>query len=104
LAAAIRSPILRLCISKIVSWSDRPEQPVQVMSTGGPVYFPYAPGVSLVRFALTVGGGRAMVKSDGYAPDQHERYVATMDWVLRESLRFATQNNMRLETKQKASR
>jgi hypothetical protein len=91
-------------ISKIVSWSDRPEQPVQVMSTGGPVYFPYAPGVSLVRFALTVDGGRAMVKSDDYAPDRHQRYVATMDWVLRESLRFTTQNSTRLETKEKASR
>jgi hypothetical protein len=66
-------------ISKIVSWSDRAEQPVQVMSTGGAVYFPYAPGVSLVRFALTVDGGRATVKSDDYAPEQHDRYVSTMD-------------------------
>ena len=90
-------------ISKIVSWSDRPEQPVQVMSAGGPVYFPYAPRVSLVRFALTVDGGRATVKSDDCPPEQHDRYVATMDWVLRESLRFTTQNNTRLETKEKAS-
>src|SRR5512137_1113214 len=53
-------------VTKIVSWSDRVEQPVQVTSRGGPIYFPYPRGLPLARFALVVDGGRTVVRSDDF--------------------------------------
>ena len=91
-------------ISKIHAWSDRSEQPVQVTSAGGPVYFPYPQGLPLARFALHADADRIRVYSDDYDPADHDRYVEAMRRVIAQALRLAGDNNARLETREKASR
>lgn len=89
-------------IGKIVSWSDRPEQPVQVTTTGGPIYFPYPQGLALARFVIIVDGNRVIVKSDDYDERNHDAYTETMRRIIDESIRWARGNNARIEEKEKA--
>ncbi|CAG0992889.1 hypothetical protein BURK1_02367 [Burkholderiales bacterium] len=104
-AVADALPALRAAgISKIHAWSDRLEQPVQVTSAGGPLYFPYPRGMPLARFALHADAERVVVLSDDYDPAAHDRYVESMRRVIAESLRLAGENAARLETREKASR
>ena len=91
-------------VTKIVSWSDRTEQPVQVTTTGGPVYFPYPRGEPLARFALLVDGGRATVRSDDFDEREFARYTASMRRVIDEALRLTRENNARLDVREKASK
>jgi hypothetical protein len=90
-------------VIKIVAWSDRVEQPVQVTTRGGPIYFPYPRGVPLARFALGIDGGRATVRSDEFDDGNFETYTASMRPVIAEALRLTRENNARLETREKAS-
>ena len=89
-------------ITKIVSWSDRPEQPVQVTTAAGPIYFPYPQGLPLARFVVIVDGGRVTVKSDDYDERNHEAYTGTMRRIIDESIRWARGNNARTDEKEKA--
>lgn len=82
-------PLLQAGIAKIVAWSDRVDQPVQVLTRAGPVYFPYPRGLPLFRFALAVDGTRITVKSDEYDPRDHERDTAALRRVVDEALRQA---------------
>ncbi len=82
-------PLLRAGITRILAWSDRFEQPVQVLTRAGPVYFPYPRGLPLFRFALVVDGARVTVKSDDYEPRDHERDAAALQRVVDEALRYA---------------
>jgi len=90
-------------ITKIVSWSDRPEQPVQVLTRGGPIYFPYPPGLRLARFAIIIDGSHVSVRSDDYDERDHEAYVETMRYIVDESIRWTRSNNTRLEEKEKVT-
>ena len=90
-------------ITKIVSWSDRVEQPVQVRSAVGPLYFPYDAGVSLARFALNVDGGAIQVLADDYDDFNFDRYAQTMSWVIRRAVELARSNNARAAQREKAS-
>jgi hypothetical protein len=90
-------------ITKIVSWSDRIEQPVQVRSAAGPLYFPYDIGVPLARFALNVDGGRIQVLADDYDDANFDRYTQTMSWVIRRAVELARTNNARAAQREKAS-
>lgn len=104
-AVADAHPALRAAgISKIHSWSDRPSQPVQVTSAGGPLYFPWPADVPLARFALHADAERVYVFSDDYDPATHDRYVESMRRVIAQALRLAGENDARLETREKASR
>jgi hypothetical protein len=89
LAQQHADPLLRAGIAKIVSWSDRIDQPVQVLTRAGPVYFPYPRDLPLFRFALVVDGARVTVKSDDYDPRDHERDTAALRRVVDEALRQA---------------
>jgi hypothetical protein len=90
-------------VTKIVSWSDRVEQPVQVTTRGGPIYFPFPRGLPLARFALSVDGGRVTVRSDDFDERNFDTYTASMRPVIAEALRLTRENNARLETREKAS-
>lgn len=89
LAQQQADPLLQAGIAKIVAWSDRADQPVQVLTRAGPVYFPYPRGLPLFRFALVVDGARITVKSDEYDPSDHERDTAALRRVVDEALRQA---------------
>jgi hypothetical protein len=90
-------------ITKIVSWSDRPEQPVQVTTRGGPIYFPYPQGMPLARFALTVDANAVTVTSDDYDERNHDAYTETMRRIINESIRWTAGNNERLEQKERVT-
>jgi len=90
-------------ITRIVSWSDRVEQPVQVLSAAGPLYFPYDAGVPLARFALNVDGGAIQVLADDYDDANFDRYTQTMSWVIRRAVELARSNNARAAQREKAS-
>jgi len=90
-------------ITKIVSWSDRVEQPVQVRSAVGPLYFPYDAGVSLARFALNVDGGAIQVLADDYDDSNFDHYAQTISWVIRRAVELARSNNARAAQREKAS-
>lgn len=91
-------------VTKILSWSDRVEQPVQVTARRGPVYFPYPRGEPLARFALLVDAGRTTVRSDDFDERDFDRYTASMRRIIDEALRLTRDNNARLETLEKASK
>jgi len=98
------APELRAAgITKIVSWSDRVEQPVQVRSAVGPIYFPYDAGVPLARFALNVDGGAIQVLADDYDDANFDRYTQTMSWVIRRAVELARSNNATAAQREKAS-
>jgi len=103
-ASQYRAPLRAAGIQKIVSWSDRAEQPVQVTTQGGPIYFPYRPGIALARFTLDATGPTIRVLADDYDGAGHERYTQTMSWVIGEALRFAGDNNARIGQRDRASR
>ena len=90
-------------ITKIVSWSDRLEQPVQVRSNVGPLYFPYDAGVPLARFALNLDGGNVQVLADDFDDANFDRYTQTMAWVIRRATELARTNNARAAQHEKAS-
>jgi len=90
-------------ITKIVSWSDRVEQPVQVRSAAGPLYFPYDAGVPLARFALNVDGGAVQVLADDYDDANFDRYTLTMSWVIRRAVELTGTNNARAAQRERAS-
>ena len=90
-------------ITKIVSWSDRPEQPVQVRSNVGALYFPYDAGVPLARFALNLDGGTVQVLADDFDDANFDRYTQTMAWVIRKATELARTNNARAAQHEKAS-
>jgi hypothetical protein len=90
-------------ITKIVSWSDRVEQPVQVRSAAGPLYFPYDAGVPLARFALNVDGEAVLVLADDYDDANFDRYTMTMSWVIRRAVELTRTNNARAAQREKAS-
>jgi hypothetical protein len=76
-------------IARIHSWSDRIDQPVQVLTRAGPVYVAYPQGLPLFRFALIVDGTRVTVKSDEYEPRAHGRDSAALQRVVDEALQYA---------------
>ena len=90
-------------ITKIVSWSDRLEQPVSVRSAVGPLYFPYDAGVTLARFALNADGGAVVVYADDYDDANFDRYTQTMAWLIRRPVALARTNNARAAQHEKAS-
>jgi hypothetical protein len=90
-------------VTKIVSWSDRLEQPVQVLSSVGPLYFPYDASVPLARFALKVDGGTIQVFADDFDDANFDRYSQTMAWVIRRATELARTNNARAAQYEKAS-
>jgi hypothetical protein len=102
--APMGDELARAGITTIHAWSDRAEQPVQVLTRGGPIYFPWPAGVPLARFALVVDGNRIRVASDDYDPASHDRYVATMKRASGEALRLAADQNAVQATREKASR
>jgi hypothetical protein len=90
-------------ITKIVSWSDRLEQPIQVRSAVGPLYFPYDAGVPLARFALKADGGAVVVYADDYDDANFDRYTQTMSWVIRRAIELTRTNNARAAQHERAS-
>lgn len=102
--APIQAELAAAGITKIHAWSDRAEQPVQVLTRGGPIYFRWPAGVPLARFALVVDGGSVRVASDDYDPASHDRYVAAMKRATGEALRLAFDQNAVQATREKASR
>lgn len=102
--APMGDELARAGITKIHAWSDRAEQPVQVLTRGGPIYFRWPAGVPLARFALVVDGNTVRVASDDYDPASHDRYVAAMKRATGEALRLAGDQNAVQATREKASR
>jgi len=90
-------------ITRIVSWSDRMEQPIQVRSAAGPLYFPYDAGVPLACFALNVDAGAVVVFADDYEDANFNRYAQTMSWVISRAVELTRAHNARAAQREKAS-
>jgi hypothetical protein len=90
-------------VAKIVAWSDRPEQPVQVLTHNGAIYFAWPRGVPFASFALDVtGAAEITVRADGYAEADRARYAGAIDAAAREALRLAGDHNARVELRERA--
>ena len=90
-------------VEKVVVWSNRPEQPVQVITRNGAIYFPWPPSLPFAAFAVDVRGSDASVRADGFVDADRTRYASAIDFALAESQRLARDNNARLEIREKAS-
>jgi hypothetical protein len=89
-------------IDKIVAWSERPEQPVQVLGRNGAIYFPWRRGLPFATFAIDVGRGGATVRADGYSDADDVRFAAAIDFAVRESIRLARDHNAQVEERERA--
>ena len=94
----------RAGITKIVAWSQRADQPVQVLTRSGPVYFPLPRELQLLRFALVVDGARVQVRSDEYDAGAHELQAEAMRKIVDEAIRLAGRHTAQADERARNAR
>ena len=79
-------------IQKIVARTGKNRRDIQVLSSWGPIYFPWPKGVSPAPFQLDVGARNALtVRADGYVDAKKAQYAAAFDAVLPQAVRMANE-------------
>ena len=83
-------------IQKIVARTGKNRRDIQVLSSWGPIYFPWPKGVTPAPFQLDVGAGNALtVRAEGYTEAKKAQYAAAFDAVLPQAIRMADEARAR---------
>ena len=79
-------------IQRIVARTGKNRRDIQVLSSWGPIYFPWPKGATPAPFQIDVGARNALtVRADGYAEAKKAQYAAAFDAVVPQAVRMANE-------------